>query len=688
MMRQSKGGKPTSIAFRAIASFCASAAVQLLATYVFGEGFVHPMFVPLIILLVVLFAVAIPYTLLSLAFSALVTCLLVLASNLESAPLEPARVVDNEVHQALHARRMDELVGSPRQPADQDASLSVIQQPVNSGSSAEEHMAGAAPPAASNFDDSHLLALMKRLEDAMEPYQFAYRQRLGLNSSTGVATTCELGYEEEQKDTFLWGCPDGGCKVFATLKQAQEACSKIIVTCGGVTQTGKEHFEVRAGAGTPGKSKNSEKSWIRKRCPSEPKHATAESLWNVFATTVDDALKDPSLRLMDKPPAPRQDDSIFLSISSYRDDNCPPTVRKAFERADDPSRVYVGVVQVNCEQSSGCKWARGWGKTREIFDRPGADEDCLSAYCASTDGKPHCEGGRVRILRLSEAVAMGPFFTRYLNSQLWQGETYYMQIDSHINFRSGWDTEIVNQMKRTPSFPNSVISNYPPVGTPKNNAPWPKATAKDGEKPPVALCTSTFEDVNGRKTMRMQHTFRKFRPSANGRDPLEPRQSGFIAAGFFIAHASFLQKIPFDPFMPYLFMGEEIILSLRFWTAGFDIYGPVVDIVSHDYGRHDAPKFWETVNMVFGDGSVHNAITALVIQRVQHLVGFPEAATTSQLTPVSPNLLIRQDEFGEGGVRSVLDYINMMGLDLTHKRQQVPPWCVTGMRPPAQHSGT
>lgn len=70
----------------------------------------------------------------------------------------------------------------------------------------------------------------------------------------------------------------------------------------------------------------------------------------------------------------------------------------------------------------------------------------------------------------------------------------------------------------------------------------------------------------------------------------------FIGAGFFFAHAEFLADVPFDPYVPWVFMGEEILLSLRMWTWGYDIFSPTRNVLSHFYVRRHTPKFWETVN--------------------------------------------------------------------------------------------
>mgnify|MGYP003337378732 FL=1 len=59
------------------------------------------------------------------------------------------------------------------------------------------------------------------------------------------------------------------------------------------------------------------------------------------------------------------------------------------------------------------------------------------------------------------------------------------------------------------------------------------------------------------------------------------------------AESSFLKEIPFDPNLDYLFTGEEILHSLRFYTYGYDIYIPNQNILFHYYIRNDNPKLWD-----------------------------------------------------------------------------------------------
>ena len=72
-------------------------------------------------------------------------------------------------------------------------------------------------------------------------------------------------------------------------------------------------------------------------------------------------------------------------------------------------------------------------------------------------------------------------------------------------------------------------------------------------------------------------------------------------------------------------MGEEIIMSARFWTHGYDIFSPTTSVVGHIYVRRHKPKFWEAVGRLYWVG-IHNPLSALVLQRVKTQLKYPESA--------------------------------------------------------------
>jgi hypothetical protein len=75
-----------------------------------------------------------------------------------------------------------------------------------------------------------------------------------------------------------------------------------------------------------------------------------------------------------------------------------------------------------------------------------------------------------------------------------------------------------------------------------------------------------------------------------------------------------LREGPFDPLLPYIFMGEEILLSARLWTSGYDIFSPTQSLLGHHYVRNHKPKFWESIHRTFTPGvSAYFELASFVI---------------------------------------------------------------------------
>lgn len=216
---------------------------------------------------------------------------------------------------------------------------------------------------------------------------------------------------------------------------------------------------------------------------------------------MDHALGDPSLRLerpLQSLVKPRKlqglRDSILVSVAAYRDNTCHKTLQSAFENAADAGRLFIAVVEQRCNDN--CTTATGWGRDRR-FESSGPDIPCVRTFCALDAGTSlWCSRGHVKVLELTEDQAWGPSFARFLASQMWEGEDYFMQIDSHTTFRMGWDDMMISQITETRSFPRSIISNYPPRHT---DTRW------QSEENVGALCHIHFSDG----IMRLNHTSRR-----------------------------------------------------------------------------------------------------------------------------------------------------------------------------------
>ncbi len=311
------------------------------------------------------------------------------------------------------------------------------------------------------------------------------------------------------------------------------------------------------------------------------KHATYHGIWTAYHDLTLKWLYPWDQEYLRRMPPRREDGSVFLSVVSFRDEFCLDTLKDAFAKAKEPQNIIVGLVQQNCEE----KCQGGIMEGEEVT----ADPDCYLLFCSSEIGKKYCNEGNVRLLRMKETEALGPYMARYFASKLWQGEEWYMQIDSHTSFAQDWDASSIDMLKNAPSE-KPVISHYPPPHT----ADLEELTSVAAPR----VCGPVFA------ANELECQIIRFEGSYNY-DSVKlttPRFAPFVAAGYFMAHSDIIRDVPFDPFLPYLFTGEEIILSARLWTSGYDIFSPTHSIVGHRYVRNHRPKFWESIHRVFTAG--------------------------------------------------------------------------------------
>ena len=125
-------------------------------------------------------------------------------------------------------------------------------------------------------------------------------------------------------------------------------------------------------------------------------------------------------------------------------------------------------------------------------------------------------------------------------------------------------------------------------------------------------------------------------------------------------------------------MGEEVILSTRLWTSGYDIFSPTHSIVGHLYGRENKPKFWESVHRTFHEG-VYESLQLLVLDRIKYQLGYPEAARDLLK---NKSLLSAIDQYTMGMARPLSDYFDIVGLNMTTKEVTFTKWCEFGKVPP------
>lgn len=289
-------------------------------------------------------------------------------------------------------------------------------------------------------------------------------------------------------------------------------------------------------------------------------------------------------------------DTIFVSIASYRDKGCMATVRDMFAKARYPDRIFAGI----CEQNTG-----------------DAGEACTSFKNSKN----------VRTISIPHTEAKGPTYARYLCSTLYRGETYFCQIDSHTKFVKDWDAVAIDELGKCKSK-KAVLSGYPHSDT-----------HDLGERSVPILCESSW---NASGIPQLKASVK----SANevARSP-EPSPIPFTSGGFIFGPGGMLREVPYDPGLPDLFVGEEVLYTARLWTSGYDIYSAKRNIVFHFYVRKGAAR-WHN------DRADWKASQRASESRVRRILGLEEPA-------IKPG----EDAYGLGRARAIAEYWAYSGLD-------------------------
>lgn len=312
---------------------------------------------------------------------------------------------------------------------------------------------------------------------------------------------------------------------------------------------------------------------------------------------------------------PIKHNTIFISIASYRDDVCPLTVKSIFDMAEYPENIFIGICQQNDHSN---------------------DTDCFD--------ESYQYASHIKILRIPHTEAKGPTYARYLCSTLWNGEEFYMQIDSHTRFVKNWDSICINMIN---TIKNMNLSNKPVISHyPKEYSTYDSYSENEKYNVP-RMCKAFFNERGMISFMGAEEI------NTNG----IPYKTPYLASGMFFCESKFLYELPYDPYLPYLFVGEEILHSIRFYTHGWDIFTPSENVVFHEYTRINKPKIW-TDNPYYSDQNAFNKVKYYL-----RLYDNKDNLNQINLEDLDKNLIVDLDKYGLGQIRTLDDFYNFAKID-------------------------
>ena len=239
--------------------------------------------------------------------------------------------------------------------------------------------------------------------------------------------------------------------------------------------------------------------------------------------------------------------TIFVQIASFRDPQLNPTIKDMLENAKYPENLRIGICnQYNPE-----------------------DDFNLDEYK---------DDERFRIDDIIDTDSKGVCWARHMVQQRYSGETYTLQIDSHMRFVKNWDEEMIQMIKdlQDKGYKKPLLTGYVSSFDPDN-------------------------DPKGRTQEPWRMTFDRFTPEGcvfflpetipGWKELKEPITARFYSAHFCFTLGQFAVEVQHDP--NYYFHGEEISIAVRSYTHGYDLFHPHKVLIWHEYTRKNRTKHWD-----------------------------------------------------------------------------------------------
>ena len=239
---------------------------------------------------------------------------------------------------------------------------------------------------------------------------------------------------------------------------------------------------------------------------------------------------------------------IFVQIASYRDPQLIPTIHSMLGNAKNPENLVIGI----CRQY-----------------HPDDKFDILDEYKDDV---------RFRIVDVLYSESKGVCWARNQVQQLYGGEDYTLQIDSHMRFEKNWDSEMIEMIKQLQSegFEKPLLTGYVSSFDPEN-------------------------DPQGRVMVPWRMSFDRFIPEGavfflpesipNWETLTKPIPARFYSAHYCFTLGQFSNEVQHNP--EYYFHGEEISIAVRAYTWGYDLFHPHKVLIWHEYTRKGRTKQWD-----------------------------------------------------------------------------------------------
>ena len=225
-------------------------------------------------------------------------------------------------------------------------------------------------------------------------------------------------------------------------------------------------------------------------------------------------------------------DTIFVTIACYRDPVIQSTIDDLLSKADNPYRITVGV-----------------------FLQQKSHENLIT----------ETYGNRVRVDIQEPGKIFSVTACRNRAMCLIDDEDYVLQIDSHTRFKRGWDTELLN-VHQSLNNDKALLSIY------LSDWYYIENRVEQFTERPNTFAQFVF---NTKRSEEVFYEYGELVPMPD--DGLKSNGEEAILGWYLCGHFIFGKRDFFTKIIQPEWVGcwgEEVINSVRAYTAGWDVYNP------------------------------------------------------------------------------------------------------------------
>jgi hypothetical protein len=303
---------------------------------------------------------------------------------------------------------------------------------------------------------------------------------------------------------------------------------------------------------------------------------------------------------------------ILIHLPAYREPELVPTIKSALENAEFPERLVFGI----CRQYN--------------------PEDGFDNVDEFRDDK------RFKIKDIPYLEAKGlPYARAVINEELLDDEEFVVQLDSHHRFSKNWDSTLIEWYYTLKADGhNPLICGYLPYYNPF------KDPEQRVQEPWLSEAASFYP-----------HGTIFIRPTGipNWRELDKPFPARFLSGHFAFGPNKWAKDVKHDPNI--FFSGEELNLSVRSFTHGYDLFHPHRTIIWHATMREERSGMLVWDDQSKRGESMWHTQQDIGRSRIRQLIGVEDGG--HDLTG-----------YDVGKVRTVRDYEKYAGIHFKKKSFQ------------------